>query len=55
MLQQGLTIEIAIDVNGDIEDAIAPPPPIPTFIISEAVALEFLVSENGLDRMITEL
>jgi hypothetical protein len=55
MIVQGTTISIGIEIIGGVSDAIAPPPPIPTFIISESGTLEFLVSENGIDRMITEL
>lgn len=54
MLNQGLVIKIGIDIVGDLEDAVAPPPPVPNFIISEDMVLEYLVSENGFDRLITE-
>jgi len=54
MLNQGLTIGVMIDVNGDIEDAVAPPPPVPSFVIEEGSLFDYLVSENGLDRIITE-
>ena len=53
MLIQGTSITIGIEIIGGVSDAGAPPPPTPTFITSEIG--DFLVSENGLDRMITEL